>query len=1476
MKIKTTRKPSTGQFFFNFLTNDDKVILKSEAYNSREACDNGKKSVRKNAGNEDRYDRLTSSDNRFYFNLKAANGEIIGTSVLFDTEAERENAIKLLKGLTPKKAKPAEDTTKFTPPAPTPPTPSDKGGSKELDDYRAFSFYRSNAGSESGFSSFQGRDDDEYYFTFNGADGNVILISQGYTGANGRDNGIESVKTNSSISERYSRMTTDAGKHYFSLKAGNNQEIARSIEFDSDGEMEATITFLMSGGKAPAVTKEVEAPSVSDSGDDNEKIYKDYKPLSFYEPRIEGVEFGFDPFAEGDDFYFTVNREGTPLLLSEDYTSEAGRDNGIESIKKNVKNENRYVRKVHPNGMHYFNLIAGNKQEIATSIWFENAKDMEKAIAWLTSTGGTRRRKKAKRAKKPAAERRYLEQGLSYPCSEITYDTFQSGGNEKFYFVFKTKEDKAILINGDVRGIKTEEDLKSTISELIDLAPHKDNYEIKSTKNGKVYFYVNNKDGKHIGRSSLFYNTEDEMNAAIALLACGVGAGSSRVVDDYLECEAYSGVSGFHKFKNDENGEFYFGYNGANGKTYLRSEGYTNEAGRDNGIESVIKNAPIEERWKTGEDDGKWYYSLRAGNNQEIARSCYYESEEAMNVDYNWIRGDRSTIGKGATLVDGVWMSAYAIRQKEEEARLAVEAAAKRKAEEAAKKKAAEEAEAARLAAEEVAKNQRVVDDYLPCEDYKGDGGFHRFYREDRKEYYFSFNGNKKTLLRSEGYTQERARENGIESVIKNAPNDDRWGTDTALNGKYHYYYLRAGNNQEIARSCYYEDEAAMMIDYNWLRGEQSTIGKGAQLVDGIWMSAFAVRQKEEEAAKLAAAAKEAEKPSKVIDDYLPCADYTGDEGFHTFYREDKKEYYFAYNNDKGKTYLRSEGYTSASGRDNGIQSVIKNAPIEKRWTTGTALNGKYYYYALKAGNNQEIARSCYYKDEAAMLADFEWIRGDRSSIGVGSAMVGGALMSAWAIGQQKAATPPKPEDKDDDYMPCGEYRGRAVNDKQNNVALFKHDDGQYYFAIYNDDGSVRLRSEGFPDAKKRDEELSGALKNLENEEMYHIVKKTFTKGTYTMKVLLDKTGREVGRSCLEKEEPAIAAAPIVEDREDDYLGCKHYRDHDVNDKQNNVAFFKHKNGKFYFVIYDDNGKVRLRSEGFTDPLERDVELSGALKNIDKEEMYQTLERGDYKIKVLYDKTGREVGRSCPEKKVVAVPVAAAAAAAATTIKKEEPVAAAPVVTEAAGGGFNWWWLLPLLLIPLLFLLFRGCDGCGNAAVVPPAEEVEQTPPPAPEPEPVDTVEAEPPAPAPTPVSCDCNASNHPVFNLKNRPAPKSLSRLGTNPEFGNSHGLSPAQFYNKLNDRYNSSTRDKQFLDAIFREMGYSGWSEANASLFSDVTIPKGTDGNMGYSSQHRTVYASLDTNGRDLLAFKIEAANGCDLNFMKTCGNHFFFCPN
>lgn len=139
---------------------------------------------------------------------------------------------------------------------------------------------------------------------------------------------------------------------------------------------------------------------------------------------------------------------------------------------------------------------------------------------------------------------------------------------------------------------------------------------------------------------------------------------------------------------------------------------------------------------------------------------------------------------------------------------------------------------------------------------------------------------------------------------------------------------------------------------------------------------------------------------------------------------------------------------------------------------------------------------------------------------------------------------------------------------------------------------------------------------------------------------------------------------------------------------------------------------------------------------------------------------------------------------------------------------------------------------------------------------------------------CDCSEATDPVFRLPSG-TPKSLHKLGTNPEFGDSHGLSPEEFYNKLQTRYKGNAEDRRFLDRMAKAMGYkNGFSDIGAQHFSAVTLPAGTEGNIGFSKQHKTLFARLDTEGKDLMAFKIHAENGCDLHFMKTCGNHFFFC--
>ena len=138
-----------------------------------------------------------------------------------------------------------------------------------------------------------------------------------------------------------------------------------------------------------------------------------------------------------------------------------------------------------------------------------------------------------------------------------------------------------------------------------------------------------------------------------------------------------------------------------------------------------------------------------------------------------------------------------------------------------------------------------------------------------------------------------------------------------------------------------------------------------------------------------------------------------------------------------------------------------------------------------------------------------------------------------------------------------------------------------------------------------------------------------------------------------------------------------------------------------------------------------------------------------------------------------------------------------------------------------------------------------------------------------------CGSSNVGIFNVNTSATPKQLSRLGTLPEFGDSHSLSPTQFFEKLQARYNSNAGDKAYLNYLFKSMGYSnGFADAQSYMFSDEVLPVGTSGLLGLGKQHHYNYSVLPSNDRDRQAFRIQSTNGTVVHFMKTCGNYFYGC--
>ena len=455
---------------------------------------------------------------------------------------------------------------------------------RELDEYESVSFYTKHSKpKKAGFSKFQVGD--KYYFC-RYVDGKIAMISQAYTGQPGRDNGIESVKKNEKLANRYrfeSRGRTGQG---FGLRAGNGQEIAISPDYTSLGKAQSVASRLSGASfagqkkaakkpatkkpatknpvakkalakktrtrktparKAPArkvaakktPVRKTSAKTTRFTGKDSRT--ENYRPLSFYSKNGTTKE-GFNSFEKNGAYYFHYVENGKIVLISESYTSRRGRDNGISSVIKNRGLKSAYQYHQHKNGKHYFDLNATNGQEIATSRWYGSN----------------------------AAARR----GAAYLTGEETRPTPAKKTKAKTKTKAKAKASKAKARAAAAPKARSRSD--------------EDNYP-------PLAFYRRQTKGKK---------------------------------------------KGFEKFHGDD-GEYYFTYF-ENSKLALISEGYPTALIRDKGLASVEKNMKIEKRYIQGTGaDGKPGFILRAGNHKEIARSVGYGSAAAAAAGAAYLLGTR-------------------------------------------------------------------------------------------------------------------------------------------------------------------------------------------------------------------------------------------------------------------------------------------------------------------------------------------------------------------------------------------------------------------------------------------------------------------------------------------------------------------------------------------------------------------------------------------------------------------------------------------------------------------------------------------------------------------------------------------------------------------------------------------------------------------------------------------------------------------
>lgn len=101
------------------------------------------------------------------------------------------------------------------------------------------------------------RKNGEFQFNLKATNGQVILSSEGYTTKAACLNGVESVKKNSQLEERFEIKVAKNGKPFFNLKASNGQVIGGSQMYASERTMKQGIASVMKNAPEAPVVEEL-------------------------------------------------------------------------------------------------------------------------------------------------------------------------------------------------------------------------------------------------------------------------------------------------------------------------------------------------------------------------------------------------------------------------------------------------------------------------------------------------------------------------------------------------------------------------------------------------------------------------------------------------------------------------------------------------------------------------------------------------------------------------------------------------------------------------------------------------------------------------------------------------------------------------------------------------------------------------------------------------------------------------------------------------------------------------------------------------------------------------------------------------------------------------------------------------------------------------------------------------------------------
>ncbi len=186
--------------------------------------------------------------------------------------------------------------------------------------------------------------------------------------------------------------------------------------------------------------------------------------------------------ANGQYYFSLKSRNHQIVLQSEMYTSKAGAENGIESVKNNAVFAEQFELREAANGEFYFVLKAKNHEIIGVSETYVSKSNAERGIETVDRL---------------VTELNRWEAAQS---GGAAFDLFE-GRDGQFYFNLEAKNREVVLSS---EGYTSKSGALNGIASVRENGGDLEQYEIREASNGEFYFVLKAKNHEIIGVSETY------------------------------------------------------------------------------------------------------------------------------------------------------------------------------------------------------------------------------------------------------------------------------------------------------------------------------------------------------------------------------------------------------------------------------------------------------------------------------------------------------------------------------------------------------------------------------------------------------------------------------------------------------------------------------------------------------------------------------------------------------------------------------------------------------------------------------------------------------------------------------------------------------------------------------------------------------------------------------------------------------------